>query len=187
MVPGGWAAGGVQMYERTISSKTVHKGRLLTVDVLEVELENGVRAVREVIRHGGAVGVLARSPDSLFVLVRQFRKALETELIEIVAGGIEQGELPEACAVRETREETGYETARLVKLGVIALAPGYSSEMLHLFFAELATAGSCCPDHDEFLQSIRLTETEIDGMILSNEIKDAKTIAAWSLWKARMK
>lgn len=175
------------MYERTISSKTVHKGRLLTLDVLEVELENGVRASREVVRHGGAVGVLARAPDSSFVLVQQFRKPLEMELLEIVAGGIEKGELPEACAARETREETGYETAKLVKLGVIALAPGYSSEMLHLFYADLAAAGNCSPDHDECLKSVRLTEDEIDRMILGNEIKDAKTVAAWCLWKARTK
>lgn len=175
------------MSERTVSCRTVHKGRILTLEVLEVELENGVRTSREVVRHGGAVGVLARLPDSDFVLVRQFRKALECELLEIVAGGLEKGETPEACAVRETREETGYGTASLSKLGAVALAPGYSSEQLHLFFAVLAEAGQVCPDEDEHVQAVRFAEAAIDGMIGRNEIKDAKTIAAWHLWKARQK
>ncbi|MEI6807263.1 MAG: NUDIX hydrolase [bacterium] len=175
------------MHEKTISAKVVFKGRLLTVEVLDVELENGVRTVREVVRHSGAVGVLAQLPDSSFVLVRQFRKPLECELIEIVAGGMEPGELPEDCAVRETREETGYETASVEKLGVVALAPGYSSEQLHLFYAKLAQAGDVCPDPDEYVQVVRLMEAEIDGMIGRNEIKDAKTVAAWYLWKARLK
>ena len=175
------------MHEKTISTKVVFKGRLLTIEVVDVELENGVRTTREVVRHGGAVGVLAQLPDSTFILVRQYRKPLECEMIEIVAGGLEPGEKPDACAVRETREETGYATASLVKLGVVALAPGYSAEQLHLFHARLAKAGESCPDHDEFVQSVHLTEAEIDGMIGSNEIKDAKTVAAWHLWKARKK
>lgn len=175
------------MNEKTVSSRVAFKGRLLTVEVMDVELDNGVRTTREVVRHGGAVGVLARLPDSSFILVRQFRKPLECELVEIVAGGLEPGELPEACAIRETREETGYATASMKKLGVVALAPGYSAEMLHLYFAELAAAGDSCPDHDEYVETVRLTEAEIDGMIVRNEIKDAKTLAAWHLWKVRLK
>ena len=74
------------MNEKTISSQRAFDGRLLKLDVLDVELDNGRRSRREVVRHPGAVAVWARTPDKRFVFVRQFRKAIESDLLEIVAG-----------------------------------------------------------------------------------------------------
>jgi len=175
------------MHERTLKSRTVFTGRLLTLNVLDVELENKVRSTREVILHPGAAAVLARRGAG-FVLVRQFRKPVESEVLEIVAGCLEKGERPEDCAVREVKEETGYKVASIVKLGVIWPAIGYSSEVLHLFCAELEDAGGQQePDDDEHLQVVNVTEKELEGMISRNEIKDAKTVVAWQLWKAGRK
>ena len=174
------------MNEKTISSKTVFKGCLLNVEVLDVETDAGVRCVREIVRHQGAVAVLAELPDGRFVFVRQFRKAVEQEMLEIVAGKLEKGEKPEECARRELKEETGFVCDSLEKMGEIYLTPGYSSERTHLFFARLSpNAGLQRPDDDENLVVVFHTADEIEDMILRSEIRDAKTLAMWLLFKKK--
>ena len=186
VLPGRSLKGACRVEERTISSKTVYQGRILAVEALDVELEDGRRSKRDVIRHRGAAAVLTRLPDKRFVLVRQFRKPVEREVLEIVAGGLEKGEAPEACAVREVEEETGHGVSSLAKLGVIWPTPGYCSEELHLFFAELVQEpGKRNLDRDENVETVCIGEKDLEGMIERNEIRDAKTIAAWTLWKAR--
>ena len=125
------------MLEKTVAVQTAFQGRLLTVECVTVELESGVLATRDIVRHRGAVAVLARQAAGRFVLVKQFSKPLERETIEIIAGCREAGETPEQTAVREVREETGYEVASLRPLGSLYPAPGYCTERLELYFAEL--------------------------------------------------
>lgn len=175
------------MDERTVSARMGFEGRLLKVEVVDVELATGQRAVREIVRHPGAAVVLARLPDGRFVLVRQFRKAIETDLLEAVAGTLGPGEDPLACAQRELREETGYEATRLVKLGVVVPAPGYTDEKLHVYYAELDDRRrEACPDDDEKV-SVEVLEAEaLEAQILDGEIGDAKTLAAWLLYKRKV-
>lgn len=174
------------MNEKTISSQRVFDGRLIKVDVLEVALDNGKRSRREIVRHRGAVAVWARAPDGRFVFVRQFRKAIEREFLEVVAGTRDADETPEACAIREIREETGYEVQTLIPMGFIHTAPGFCSERLELFFAELSEAhGQPTPDHDESLEIVLLSRDQFEAMISRREIHDAKTLAAWALVQAR--
>jgi ADP-ribose pyrophosphatase len=172
------------MNERTLSSKTVFEGRLLKMEVVEVELESGVKSRREIVRHPGAVAVVAQLPDKRFVFVRQYRKAIESELLEIVAGGLERGEKPDNCARREIKEETGHEVAGLKKLCVVALAPGYSDERLHIYFARLKpTRGNPEPDSDEELDVVYLKAGEFETMIRKGKICDSKTLAGWLLYR----
>lgn len=174
------------MNETTISARRVFDGRLLKLDVLEVELANGRRARREVVRHPGAVAVWARAPDGRFVFVRQFRKAIEGDLLEIVAGTREAGEPPDTCAIREVREETGCDVKTLVPLGFIHTAPGFCEERLELFFAELLETGRRAePDPDEALDVVRLTREEWEARVARGDIRDAKTLAAWAIVRAR--
>ena len=173
------------MNEKTVSSQHVFEGRLLKLDVLDVELDNGRRARREVVRHPGAVAVWARAPDGRFVFVRQFRKAIEQELLEVVAGTLEAGETPEACARREIREETGYTVKSLSPLGCIFTAPGFCTERIFLFYAELAKNGPAKPDPDEHLDVVLLDETEWKDMMSRGSIQDAKTWAAWGMFETR--
>jgi ADP-ribose pyrophosphatase len=174
------------MLEKTLSVRTAFSGKLLKLDVLDVELANGQRAIREIVRHPGGVTILPQLPDSRFVFVRQFRKAVETSLIEAVAGTLHPGEDPAQCALRELREETGYEAERLDRLGVIAPAPGYTEERLHLYYASLRPdGGALSPDEDEKIEVVFLEPRQVDAMLLSGEIWDAKTLAAWHLWNAR--
>ena len=172
------------MIEKTLSTERVFSGRLLTLDVLEVELEPGVRARREVVRHPGAAAVLARAPDGRFVFVRQFRKPVERELVEIIAGCLERGETPAQCAAREVLEETGSTVRSLSPLGTLYPTPGYTDEIIHLFRAELAPAPAAQrTDRDERIVLERLTPEAFEQQVRDGAITDGKTLAAWALHK----
>ena len=172
--------------ERTVASRTVFDGRLLRVEELEVELEGGLRSFREIVRHPGAAVILPQLPDGRFVLVRQFRKPVEQDLVEAVAGTLDPGESPEVCAARELKEETGYEAEEFVKLGEVYPAPGYTDEKLHLFFARLLpVAGESSPDDDEHLSLLHVSAADIEAMIADGRMCDAKTLATWHLYRNR--
>ena len=174
------------MHERTIHSETAFQGKLVQVDVLDVELDCGRRAVREIIKHPGAAVILAQLPDERFVFVRQYRKAVELALLEAVAGTLEPGEDPDVCAHRELEEETGYRATSLEKLGVMYPAPGYSEETLHVYFAALSPdRGAMRPDDDERLEVELLTAAALEAMIDAGDMRDAKTLAAWMLYRRR--
>ena len=174
------------MKERTINSKRRFTGRLLKVDVLNVKLENGREARREIVRHPGAVAVLCRRPDGRFVFVRQFRKPVESELLEVVAGTREPGEGPAVCARREVQEETGYRVVALERLGRIYSAPGFCDERLEVFFTEIRPSGmQGCPDPDEQIEMVSLDKKQIEAMLVSGKIRDAKTLAAWAMYESR--
>lgn len=174
------------MNEKTVSSQRVFDGRLLKLDVLKVKLDNGRRARREIVRHPGAVAIWARAPDGRFVFVRQFRKAIEQELLEVVAGTLEIGETPEACARREIREETGYAVKTLMPLGFIFTAPGFCTERITIFYSELTGGGATDPDPDECLDVVLLDEATWKAMMSRGTVQDAKTWAAWGMFKTKL-
>ncbi len=170
------------MTETTRASRTVFQGRVLRVDVLDIELTGGRRSTREVVQHPGAVVVLAERPDGRFVLVRQYRTAIGEVSLEMVAGGLEPGEAPEAAARRELVEESGYVAESIRPLGVIVPCPGYSAERLHCFAARVSQLpGATRPDFDEQVEAVILTRAEIEAAIMCGELKDAKSIAIWHL------
>jgi ADP-ribose pyrophosphatase len=184
----GGALGAIKefMHERTIHSETAFQGKLVRVDVHDVELDCGRRAVREIIKHPGAAVILAQLPDQRFVLVRQYRKAIEQVLLEAVAGTLEPGEDPDVCAHRELEEETGYRADSLQKLGIMYPAPGYSEEALHVYFAALSPErGAMRPDDDERLEVEFLTEDALEALIDNGEMRDAKTLGAWALYRRK--
>jgi ADP-ribose pyrophosphatase len=96
------------LVEKTISSKEIFKGRVIDLYVEEVKLPNGNKSTREIVKHPGAVAVIAITPDNKIVMVEQYRKPLGRTIVEIPAGKLEKGEKPEVTAQRELEEETGY-------------------------------------------------------------------------------
>ena len=174
------------MYEKTLSRKTVYEGLILNVDVLDVELENGKISKREIVQHGVAVALIAQVPDGRFVFIRQFRKAMERICFEVVAGNCDPGETEAVSAARELQEETGYISESLELLGPIFPCVGYCTERIDIFFTPVSDErGEPSFDDDERIETVLLTESEMDEMIRTNQIADAKTLAAWMLYKAK--
>ena len=155
----------------------------MRIEVLDVELPDGRVATREIVRHGPAVAVIARRRDGEFVFIRQFRKAMERICFEVMAGNVDPGEASEAAAVRELKEETGYEPDSIRFLSSIYPSMGYCDERIDIFYADVHEPGETDFDHDEEIETVLLTEEEMDKMVGAGEVQDAKTLAAWALFK----
>ncbi len=163
--------------EEILDSTVGFQGRLLTVRVNSVRLPDGHVSTREVIVHPGAVAMIPLLDAEQVLLVRQWRTAAGRALLEIPAGTLEPGEDPRDCAVRELMEEIGYRPQTLTPLASIFLAPGYSSECLHLFLAEDLLPERLAHDEDEQIEVVRLSWREIDAGLQRGEFEDAKTMA----------
>ncbi len=170
--------------EKTLTSKFVFEGKIVRLEIQDVELEDGRTAYRELVRHKGAIGVLARTPEGRFLFVRQFRKPVEALMTEVVAGILEAGEEPEDAARRELREETGRTALRLVHLGTLFASPGYVDERIEAYYADVGgDVEALDPDEDERIDVLSFTMDEVERMIASNELRDAKTLAMWAMYR----
>ncbi|HEY3379622.1 MAG TPA: NUDIX hydrolase [Armatimonadota bacterium] len=163
--------------EEVLSSEVVFKGRLLTIRVDQVRLPDGLLATREVVAHPGAVAMVPMLDADHVLLVRQWRNAAGRAMLEIPAGTLTPGEDPLACAEREMMEEVGYRPRQLTPLFATYLAPGYSTEKLHVFLAEDLVAERLAQDEDERIEVVSLTWSEIDALLLRGEFADSKTVS----------
>ena len=166
--------------EKTLTSNTLYEGKIIELRVDEVELPNGERSKRELIKHPGAVAIIALTDDNKLVLVEQFRKALERTIIEIPAGKIEQGEDPAQTAIRELEEETGYKANEFVYIQSFATSPGFADEIIHLYLGtSLQKVENPAPgDEDEFIGLLECSIEEVEAMLKDGRIYDAKTAYA---------
>jgi 8-oxo-dGTP pyrophosphatase MutT (NUDIX family) len=161
--------------EEWIRSETLYKGRIITLRVGDVRLDDGVIAMREMVEHPGGVAVVPVLDDSV-VLIRQYRIAIGQDILELPAGKMEGDEAPEHRGRRELEEETGYRAGRMVPVGSIFATVGYSSELIHLFLAfDLENVGQNL-EFDERIDTVRIPLADIEDRIARNELKDAKTI-----------
>ena len=169
-----------------VKTRRIYEGRVVNVRVDDVKLPNGRVSAFEIVEHNGGVCIVAQpAPDSI-VLVKQYRPATGRTLLEVPAGKLEKGEDPAVCARRELLEETGYRCERLRKLWSFFTAPGFCSELLHLFVAEGLTPGKAQPEENE---SISLEIVRVDdawAMVERDEIPDAKTQIAISWTRAQL-
>ncbi|MFC7441030.1 NUDIX domain-containing protein [Laceyella putida] len=169
--------------EKTIASETIFSGKVVHLQVDEVRLPDGRTAKREIVKHPGAVAVLAITEEKKLVLVRQYRKPLEKTILEIPAGKLEAGEEPSACAARELEEETGYRAKGLSHVVSFYTSPGFADELLHIYQADGLAKGQGNPDQDEFVELVECTLEECMEHIQNGDIMDAKTVAAVYLWQ----
>lgn len=161
---------------RVLESKTAFRGRVVQLKVDRVIEPGGIETKREVVCHPGSVVIIPRLPDGRLVLVRQYRHAVRETLWELVAGGMEPGETPRQSARRELLEETGFRARVIKPLLEFYPSPGILSEKMHLVEASDLTPSKGQPDEDEVIETGFFTISKVIKMILSNEIRDGKTI-----------
>jgi len=174
----GTATGDKRLSEETIDTRKVYEGRVIDLRVDTVSLPSGRTTTREVVVHRGAVAVVPLLPDGRVVLIRQYRQAAGQVLLEVPAGTLEPDETPEQCAFRELAEETGFSAGRLEKLFASYLAPGYSTELLHVYLGldVQPDRDGREPEADEAIETVSLPLDEAVEWVLSGRIIDAKTI-----------
>lgn len=166
----------IDLTERTIESKRVYEGRVVSLRVDTVVLPSGRISTREIVEHRGAAAVVPMPSPNTVILIRQFRKPANELLLEIPAGTLSEGESPIECAQRELAEEIGYRAGKLEELFSIYLAPGYSTEKLHVFLATELEPEKRHADEEEFIELVEMTLDEAIAQIEAGRIKDAKTI-----------
>jgi ADP-ribose pyrophosphatase len=166
-----------------LTSSLVYTGRVFRVRSDRIRFSEGGVSTLDIVDHGGAVVIIPRLDEDRLVMIRQYRYAVGTDLLEFPAGTLEPGEDPLDCAQRELREETGYAAGRLEKLGGFYLAPGYSTEYLHIYLAVDLVASPLPQDEDERLDVEVRTMAEIRDAARSGALEDAKTLAALYLAK----
>jgi ADP-ribose pyrophosphatase len=170
--------GDEKLVETILSSQPAYQGTFFTIDRMTVRLPDGNTSRRDILRHPGAVGVIALTADGKLVLVRQYRTALEQVTLEIPAGKLNLGEDHAEAAKRELQEETGYTASKWGYLGPFAPAVGYSDEILHLWMATDLSFAGADPDADEFINVELIPLTEMVDRVLDGKICDSKTMAA---------
>ena len=164
-------------FERKVNGKLLYDGKVVKLHLDEVELENSTHAMREYITHNGGSTVIASTEDGI-IFVEQFRYAYGETVLELPAGKRDGDEDPMVTARRELEEETGYFAHKLTFLGEVYPSPGYTNERLYLYRAENLEKRSSHLDEDEFLSVRYIKEEKAKEMVMSGEIKDAKTLIA---------
>ena len=168
--------------EETISSREIYSGQILKLRVDDVRLPNGKQTRREIVEHSDAVAVVAIDDDDNVLLVKQFRKPVEKELLEIPAGCIEEGEEADATVYREMQEETGYRPQNIKRLGGFYSTPGFCTEYMHLYLASDLVVDKLYAEDTDDIELVRVPFHQIAELIVSGVICDAKSIAGLLLY-----
>ena len=163
--------------ETTLSSQLIYEGRAVKLRVDTVKMPSGRKTTREIVEHGDCVAIVAIDADGNVILVNQFRKPVEKELLEIPAGGIEPGEDPVTAVERELREEIGYLPRKVDRLGGFYSTPGYCTEYLYLYLATDLVPSQLQAEDTENIRLVRVPVSQIPELITSGRICDAKSIA----------
>lgn len=162
--------------EHPLTEDVAWTGRIFNVNRLQVELPDGRRALRDVVRHPGAVAIVALTEEGRICLVRQYRTTLGRVTVEIPAGKLSAGEDPLECANRELLEETGMVAEKMAFLTTIASSDGFCDELIHIYMATGLTFAKSSPDDDEFINVDLVEVSELVDAVLDGRIEDAKTV-----------
>jgi ADP-ribose pyrophosphatase len=161
-----------------VDRKTFYHGRAFNVRRDEVRMQNQNTVYLDIIEHVGAVTILPLDVDGRIIFIRQYRHAAGKELLELPAGTLDPAELPENCALREIREETGFAAGKLIRIGEFFLAPGYSTEFMYVYLATNLHPDPLPGDVDEFITLEPLPIVQAYDMALNGGLQDGKSLAA---------
>jgi ADP-ribose pyrophosphatase len=172
--------------ERVTTTRRIYEGRIVTLREDEVRLADGHSVRREVVEHAHVAAMVPIDADGKVILVRQYRLPAREALLEIPAGGADEGESIAEAAQRELREEIGYRAGRLERLCGFYVSPGYCTEFIHVFLATDLVEDPIEGDPDEVITLERETLAEAGRMIEAGEIKDGKSIVGLLLATERV-
>ena len=158
----------------------VYKGKVINVSSKQVQLPNGLRIKIDVVEHPGAVLIIPFLNKDKIIFLKQFRPVINAYLYELPAGTLNKDESALACAKREIIEETGYAAGRFTRIGVIYPVPGYSTEKITIFKAQGLRKEKACPEADEIIEAVVVTQKALRQLFRSGKIADAKTICAFA-------
>ncbi len=169
--------------------ETVHRGWCIRVQRATFLDPDGVPFARDIVRHPGAVAVVAVTDAGSVVLVRQYRPAVDRWLLEVPAGTCDvEGEPPDVAAGRELAEEVGYAADRLTLLTRAAVTPGFCDEIAHVY---LATGLRPVPTgrqgaEESFMEVVEVPLDRFDDMVDRGTVVDASTILGVALARRRL-
>ncbi len=167
-----------EFMETTVESRVEFEGRILRVRVDKVRLPDGRVTTREIAEHGASVCIVPVDSQGNVLLVRQYRKPVEDQLLEVPAGGVEPGESPLEAAVRELQEEVGFAAREIQLLSSFWISPGWCTEFMSAYLATELEPASLPADYDENIAVVPVPLSEVEGLMRSGEIKDLKSIAS---------
>lgn len=167
---------------RVEAERELCRGRVIRVVARDLVLPNGRRTTYTVVEHPGAVAIVPVHSNGDVVLLRQFRPSIGEEIFEIPAGTIEKGEAPLATAKREIIEETGFKAKTWSKIAEFYTAPGFCTELMHVYIARGLAPAKLPGDADEILDPVRMSLDQALKMIRAKKIRDAKSIAGLMIY-----
>lgn len=171
-------------HEPTVSTEHIFTGKVITLQVDTIMLEDGSHTTREIVKHPGAAAVVAIHNGKLIV-VEQFRKAIGKIQIEIPAGKLDPNEEPMKAAARELEEETGFRAVELSLIHSCYTSPGFADELLHIYYTDQVEQGMQSLDEDEDVIVKEISLEEAETLLANGQISDVKTIVAIYAWKLR--
>lgn len=162
----------------TLERRQIYKGKVVDLTVEKVALPNGAVTELEIIRHPGAAAMVPLTDEGSVLLVRQYRYAPGSWLLEVPAGKLDPGEAPEVCAAREMEEEVGQRPGELIALGWIWTTPGFTDEKIWLYLGRDLVTGRQALEGDEILSVESLPLAEAVAKVHTGEICDGKSVCA---------
>lgn len=166
------------MTEKRLLQTLIYRGKILSLEKQEILLPSGRLAEREIVRHSGAVAILAINEEGEVLMEEQYRAALDETIWEIPAGKLEPGESILTCAQRELLEETGFEAKQWKHLHSFYTSPGFCDEVVHLFLAEGLVKKAAKPEFDEEITTQFLSRERLAVLLKPGRTCDGKTLLA---------
>lgn len=166
------------LFEKKLSGEVRFEGRIMRIETDEVQLADGRKSRREVVRKGNAVCVVPLLDNGDVVFVKQFRYPYSEVMTEIPAGKMDEGEDPLECGIRELSEETGCSAGKYTFLGEFYPSPAFVDEVIYMYLATDITEGQSHLDQGEFLTVEKIPLERAAKMAVDGELKDGKTVAA---------
>jgi ADP-ribose pyrophosphatase len=170
---------------RVEAEREIFRGRVIRLVNRDLVLPNGRRTTFSIVEHPGAVAIVPVHANGDVVLLRQFRPTIGEEIYEIPAGTIEKGEAPLATAKREIIEETGFKARQWTKIAEFFTAPGFCTELMHVYVARGLSPASAEGDADEVLRPVRMSIDQALKLVRTKKIRDAKSIAGLMIYHGR--